>query len=84
MLAVKVRGLKKKSANQPRPHLNHSAHIRERPGSNHSQSLMARNFAAILPIDPKFSALKDLNPFKTLPKAQEASSILTVGLALSN
>ena len=30
LLAVKVGGLKKKSAGRPRPHLNHSAHIRVR------------------------------------------------------
>ena len=44
---VKVEGLKKKSAAQPQPQSNQSAQIRERPGSNHSQSLMAGNFAAL-------------------------------------
>ena len=44
---------------------------------------MAGNFAAPWPTDPKFSALKDLNPFKTVQKIQEASSIIRVGLALS-
>ena len=53
------------------------------PGSNHSQSLMASNFAALSPTDPKFSALKDLNPFSTVSKVQEAGSILKVGFALS-
>ena len=81
--AFKVEGVKKKSAVQPRPHLNRSARIRVGPGSNHSQSLMAGNFAALWPTDPKFSALKDLNPFKTVSKVQEASSILRVVFALS-
>ena len=44
---------------------------------------MAGNFAALWPTDPKFSALKDLNPFKTVSKVQEASSILRVVFALS-
>ena len=48
------------------------------PGQVHSQSLMASNFAALSPTDPKFSALKDLNPFSTLSKGQEAGSILKV------
>ena len=43
---------------------------------------MAGNFAALWPIDPKFLALKDVNPFKTVTKVQEASSILRVGFAL--
>ena len=46
-------------------------------------NLTASNFAALWPTDPKFSALKDLNPFKNESKAQEASSILKVGFALS-
>ena len=83
LLAVNVRGLKKKSAIWPRQHSNQSARVRGGPGSNHSQSLMAGNFAALLSTELKFSELKDLNPFKTLPKAQEASSILKVGFALS-
>ena len=41
--ALKVGGLKKKSAIRPRPHSNRSARVRERPGSNQSQSLMAFN-----------------------------------------
>ena len=44
-------------------------------------SLMAGKFAALWSLDPKFSALKDLNPFKTMYKIQEASSILKVGFA---
>ena len=44
---------------------------------------MAGKFAALWSLDPKFSALKDLNPFKTVYKIQEASSILKVGFALS-
>ena len=47
LLVVKVGGLKKKSATLPRPHLNKSARIQVRLGSNHSQSLMASNFAAL-------------------------------------
>ena len=81
--AFKVGGLKKKSAAQPQPHSNHTAYIRERPGSNHSQSLMADNFAALWLTDPKFSAFKDLNPFSIVYKVQEAGSILRVGFGLS-
>ena len=47
LLAVKVGGLKKKSAAQPQPHSNQSAQVRLRPGSNHSQSLTDSNFAAL-------------------------------------
>ena len=83
LLAVKVGGLKKKSAVQPRPHWNQLAHIRERPGSNHSQSLMASNFAALSPTDSKFSALKDLNSSLTVSKVEEASRILRLGFTLS-
>ena len=60
-----------------------SAQIRERPGSNHSQSLMASNFEALWPTDSKFSELKDLNPFLTDWKVQEASRMLRIGFALS-
>ena len=84
LLAVNIRGLKKKSASQPRPLLNQSARVRTRAKSNHSQSLMAGNFAALWSIGPKFSAFKDLMFFSTVSKAQEASSILKVGFALSN
>ena len=83
LLAVNVRGLKKKSANRPWPQSKQSARVRCLACSNHSQSLMADNFAALLSTDPKFSALKALNPFKTVSKAQEASNILKVGFALS-
>ena len=81
--AVKVGGHKKKSADRPRPLSNHSARIRVVPGSNHSQSLKAGHFAALWHTDPKFLALKDLNPFKTVLKFQKASSILKVFFALS-
>ena len=64
-------------------YLHHSAGVRFEPGQNHSQSLMAGNFAALWPTDPKFSAIKDLNPFQTVSKVQEASSILRVAFALS-
>ena len=47
LLAVKVGGLKKKSAIWPRPLSNQSAWIRVVPGSNHSQSLMAGHFDAL-------------------------------------
>ena len=47
LLAVKVGGLMKKSATQPQPWSNRLARIRVVPGSNHSQSLMAGNFAAL-------------------------------------
>ena len=47
LLAVNVGGLKKKSANRPRPHSKQSARVRTRAKSNHSQSLMDGNFAAI-------------------------------------
>ena len=40
LIAVNVGGLKKKSAIRPQPHL-------KRVKSNHSQSLMASNFAAL-------------------------------------
>ena len=62
----------------------HSAHVWALPGSNHSQSLTAGNFEALWPIDLKFSAFKELNPFSTVSKVQEAGSILKVGFALSN
>ena len=81
--AIKVGGLKKKSAFQPQPHLNRSARVWEHPGSNHSQSLMAGNFAALWTTDPKFLSLKDLNLLKKYNKNQEASSILRVVFALS-
>ena len=80
LLAFKIGGLKKKSAIRPRPHSNRSARIRERPGS---QSLMACNFAALWPTDPKFLAFKDLDPFLTVSKVQEASRILRMGFSLS-
>ena len=46
-------------------------------------TLTASNFAALWPTTPKFSALKNLNPFSTVFKVQEAGSILKVGFALS-
>ena len=56
--------------------------IQDHPRSNHFQSLMAINFADLWSIDPKFSALKDLNPFKTMSKVQEANITLWVGFVL--
>ena len=52
-------------------------------GSNHSQSLMDSNFAALWSTDPKFLAVKDLNPFSTMYKVQEDSRILRMGFDLS-
>ena len=83
LLAVKVWGLKKKSASRPRPQSASLPRFEPRSRSNHSQSLMAGNFAALWPTDPKSLALKDLNPFKTVSKVQKTSSILRVGFALS-
>ena len=71
----------KKSATRPRPWSNQLVRNRLVPGSNHSQSLMAG--AALCPTDSKFSALKILNPFKTVSKVQEARRILRVAFALS-
>ena len=83
LLTVKVGGLKKKSAARPRPYLNQLSKIRFQPGSNHSQSLMVANFTALSPKDPKFLAVKDLNPFSTVYKVQEDSRILRMGFDLS-
>ena len=47
LLAVNVGGLKKKSANRPWPQSKQSARVRCLARSNHSQSLMAGNFAAL-------------------------------------
>ena len=44
---------------------------------------MASNFAALSPKDTKFSVLKDLNPFSTVSKVEEAGSSLKAGFALS-
>ena len=46
LLAVKVGGLNKKSAAWHRPHSNQSARVQFWSRSNHTQSLMASNFAA--------------------------------------
>ena len=70
LLAVKVGGLKKKSAIWPRPLSNQSAQVRLRPGSNLSQSLTDSNFAALWPTDPIFTASIDLNPLKKCAKSQ--------------
>ena len=83
ILAVNVGGLKKKSANRPWPHSKQLAWVRFRSRSNHSQSLMAGNFAALWPTDSKFSALKDLILFSTVSKVQETGSILKLGFACS-
>ena len=79
----KVGGLEKKSANWPWPHSKQSARVRCLARSNHSQSLMAGNFAALWPTDSKFSALKDLILFSTVSKVQETGSILRLGFACS-
>ena len=46
-------------------------------------TLTASNFAALWPTDPKFLALKDLNPFEKYAKNQDASSILKVFFSFS-
>ena len=83
LLAVKVGGLKKKSASRPRPQSASLPGFDSRSRSNHSQSLMAGNFAALWPTDFKFSATKDLNLLKKHIKNQVASSILKVVFAFS-
>ena len=83
LLAVKIGGLKKKSASRPRPQLASLPGFDSRSRSNHSQSLLAGNFAAIQPTDSKFLAMKDLNLLKKYIKNQEASSILRVKFDLS-
>ena len=79
LLAVKVGGLKKKSAIWPRPLSNQSARVRLRPGSNLSQSLKDSNFAALWPTDPIFTASKDLNPLKKCAKSQSLCCCLLLG-----
>ena len=51
---AKVGGLKKKFAYRSRPQSNKSARVWGGPRSNHSQSLMADNFAALWIADSKF------------------------------
>ena len=46
-------------------------------------TLKAGNFAALLPIDPKFLALKDLNLLKRQIKNQEDSNNFRIDFALS-
>ena len=82
LLAVKVGGLKKVCQPAPAP-VSQCARVRTPAPSNHSQSLMAGNFAAIWPTDPKFSASKDLIPFTAVSEVQEASSILKVSFDFS-
>ena len=81
--AIKVGGLKKKSANRPRPYSNHSAQIQLFLGSNHSQTLTASNFEALLTTNPILTALKDLNLLKKHIKNQEANKNYKLGFALS-
>jgi len=47
LLAVKVVGLKRKSAARPKLNHNHAAQVRLGPGLNHFQSLTDENFAAL-------------------------------------
>ena len=75
LLAVKVGGLKKKSASWPQPQSASLPGFDSWSQSNHSQSLMASNFAALYSKDSKFSATKDLNLLKKHIKNQVASSI---------
>ena len=81
-LTFKIGGLKEKSATRPQSHLNQSAWVQLWPGSNHSQSLTDGNFANLWPMDPKFTALKDLNLLKKNIKDSEAGSISKVCFAL--
>ena len=60
-----------------------SAQVRLSLGSNHFQTLLNGNFAALWHTDPKFSALKDLNSSLSLSKVQDSSRILRLGFALS-
>ena len=46
-------------------------------------TLTTSNFVALWPRDPKFLAVKDLKPFSTVSKVQEASRILRMGFDLS-
>ena len=46
-------------------------------------TLTTGNFESVLSKDFKFSALKDLNLFKTVSQFQDADYILRVGFALS-
>ena len=71
------------SAAWPWPNLNQSAWIWDGHGSNHSQSLIDGNFAALWSTDFKFLALKDLYLFITVSKVQEANRILRVDFAIS-
>ena len=82
LLAVKVGGLKKVCQPAPAP-VSQCARVRTPVPSNHSQSLMAGNFAALWPTDSKFLATKDLNLLKKHTKNQMASSILKVVFAFS-
>ena len=70
LLAVKVGGLKKKSAIWPRPLSNQSARVWLCPGSNLSQSLTDSNFAALWPTDSIFTASIDLTLLKKCAKSQ--------------
>ena len=83
LLAVKFGGLKKKSAGRPWPQSASLLGFDSRSRSNHSESLMAGNFAALWPTDSKFLATKDLNLLKKHTKNQMASSILKVVFAFS-
>ena len=82
LLAVKVGGLKKVCQPAPAP-VSQCAWVRTPAPSNHSQSLMAGNFAALKPTEPKFSASKDLIFLKTVSKFQEDRNILKVRFTLS-
>ena len=81
LLAAKVGVLKEKSATSviPPELCAISFGLGLMPGPLQSFSKFdASNFR-----DPKFSALKDLNPFKTVSKVQEAIIILRVTFVLS-
>jgi len=56
------------------PHLSQSARVRTWAKSNHSQSLMAGNFAALLHTDPKFSAIKEPILYTTQDPTSQSNS----------
>ena len=64
LLAFKVGGLKKKSADWHWPYLNQEARVRHRMDLNHSQKLMDSNCAGLWPTDHIFTALKDLSLYQ--------------------
>ena len=66
---------------EPRP-LAHTSAIKSKAADFflRTPTLVASNFAALRPTDPKLLALKDLNLFPKFFKFQDAGGILRVGL----